>query len=283
MTGKDTSRLRGEPELTSGMNLADMLWKAGYQTGFVGHWPIGVKNRQHGFDEWFGVAGSDDPHFPQYVLSGNTRVGVPKNAGGKQGVFADELYIEEAISILKRRDSRRPLFLVISLTSPAAAHDLGVADIAVQLASKLDRNIARIDEELTKQRMHRSTACMRHVPDIAIVWSGGPSRRPDALYEGGLRVPMILRWPVRVQGGVTVDEPFAMWDMLKTFSQLSGAMRLPSGMDGSMRHGGNFAPGRHGIPKTMKRLMYWERSNAAGKSQAVRAWGVESRTPAWPR
>ena len=277
MTGRDTSQYKRE--LPAPMTMAEMLWKAGYQTAFVGHWPLQGQGRQRGFDEWFGVTNAEDPHFPEYVLSGNTRVNLPKNAGGKQAVFADDLFTEEAVSILKRRDRARPLFLVVSYTSPGAASSLGVGDIGDELTSKLDRDLAEIDLALKQLAMSQSTALI--VTSAAASSHGQASFKGQLgqLYEGGLRVPLVLRWPQRAPAGTVVEEPFGMWDLYSTFAQFSEAIRVPQGLNGAgaMRY---FVPSRHGAPKPMRRVLYWERSNADGRAQAVRIGDWKAVRPA---
>lgn len=277
MTGRDTSQAKSS--LPTTMTVAEMLWKAGYQTAFVGHWPIDEQGRQRGFDQWFGVGRDEDPHFPEYVLSDATRVRLPKNSEGKREVFADDLFTDEAVSVLKRRDRSRPLFLVVSYTSPGAADSLGVADIGRELASKLDRDLAEIDSTLREQRMADSTALI--VTSCVAPTRGQKPLRGSLgqLYEGGLRVPCVLRWPQRATKGAVVDEPFAIWDLYHTFAQFAEAIRVPRGLNGAgaMRY---FVPSRHGAPQPMRRMLYWEQTTAAGQAQAVRIGDWKAVRPA---
>jgi arylsulfatase A len=84
------------------------------------------------------------------------------------------------------------------------------------------------------------------------------------LYEGGIRVPMIARWPTRVQGGSTSGHVGANWDMWATFAELAGG-RAPDSTDGISI-----------VPTLLRRgaqpqheALYWE-FHAKGGSQAVR-------------
>jgi arylsulfatase A-like enzyme len=84
------------------------------------------------------------------------------------------------------------------------------------------------------------------------------------LYEGGIRVPMIARWPGRIRGGTTSDHVGAHWDFWATFADLIGAP-APDGTDGL-----SLAPtllGRGG--QRQHESLYWE-FHAQGASQAVR-------------
>ena len=269
LTGRDTSQAKSGLPLPSQI-LAEMMWKAGYQTAFVGHWASEPKALARGFDDWFSAAPSQDPHFPEYILSGASRIRVPKNAAGAKQQFADELYTEEALSVLRRRDRRRPLFLVVSYNSPAAASALGVGDIQRELTTKLDRDIERIDDELTKLDMNKGTALI--ITSHTAPASGHLAMKGALgdLYEGGLRVPMIIRWPMRIRPEQSIEEPFGTWDLLPTFAAMSGAIRVPSRLDGSNALPYLIENRRRKKPGPMRRMLYWEQTTAEGKAQAVR-------------
>ena len=95
--------------------------------------------------------------------------------------------------------------------------------------------------------------------------SNGPLRgHKTNLYEGGIRVPMIARWPGRIRAGATSDHIGANWDMWATFAELAGGSP-PDGTDGI-----SIAPtllGREG--QRQHEALYWE-FHSQGSSQAVR-------------
>lgn len=86
-----------------------------------------------------------------------------------------------------------------------------------------------------------------------------------SLYEGGIRVPLVARWPEQIEAGRTSDHISAFWDILPTFSELSGAS-TPKDIDGI-----SFA--RHLLDASTKQkehdYLYWE-FKAYGGQQAVR-------------
>ena len=83
------------------------------------------------------------------------------------------------------------------------------------------------------------------------------------LYEGGIRVPMIVRWPGQVKAGSVSDQVWAFWDFLPTAAELAGA-EPPEGIDGiSMR------PALTGRPQKDHAYLYWE-FHEGGFHQAVR-------------
>jgi len=96
--------------------------------------------------------------------------------------------------------------------------------------------------------------------------SNGPLRgiKRD-LYEGGIRVPLIARWPGRIEAGAETDHISAFWDFMPTFAALAGA-KPPAKGDGL-----SMAPTLFGQPDKQKKhaFLYWE-FHARGTNQAVR-------------
>lgn len=96
--------------------------------------------------------------------------------------------------------------------------------------------------------------------------SAGPLRgiKRD-LYEGGIRVPMIVRWPGKVPPGSASDHVWAHWDFLPTAAELAGT-KAPEGIDGI-----SMVPALFGKPARSHEFLYWE-FHERGFQQAVR-WG----------
>jgi arylsulfatase A-like enzyme len=86
------------------------------------------------------------------------------------------------------------------------------------------------------------------------------------LYEGGIRAPLLARWPGRVKAGATSDHVCALWDVMPTLAELAGAP-LPAGLK---LDGVSYAPTLLGEPgQKPHEYLYWE-SPARGGAQAVR-------------
>ena len=95
--------------------------------------------------------------------------------------------------------------------------------------------------------------------------SGGPLRgiKRD-LYEGGIRVPLIVRWPGQIKPGTVNDQPWAFWDFLPTAAEIAGA-KVPEKLDGI-----SMLPTLLGQPQTNQHdFLYWE-FHERGFQQAVR-------------
>ena len=93
--------------------------------------------------------------------------------------------------------------------------------------------------------------------------SGGLRGIKRDLYEGGIRVPMIARWPGVVPAGRTSDHVWAHWDMLPTLADIAGA-RAPAGLDGV-----SMAQALRGRSQATHPYLYWE-FHERGFQQAVR-------------
>jgi arylsulfatase A-like enzyme len=72
------------------------------------------------------------------------------------------------------------------------------------------------------------------------------------VYEGGIRVPFIARWPGKVAAGKTNDHVLAFWDFLPTAAELAG-LPVPKGIDGI-----SFLPTLLGRPQTRHDYLYWD-------------------------
>lgn len=144
------------------------------------------------------------------------------------------------------------------------------------MISRLDREVGLIVGLLEELRLTEQTLVMfssdngtthleREV-DYEFFNSVGPLRGlKGSLYEGGIRVPMIARWPGRIRPSTTTDHISAFWDVLPTIAEITGA-EPPAGLDGI-----SFAPTLLGRSDQQKQheYLYWE-FPAYGGQQAVR-------------
>ncbi len=105
--------------------------------------------------------------------------------------------------------------------------------------------------------------------------SNGPLRgyKRD-LYEGGIRVPMIVRWPGKVQPGTTTDHPFAFWDYMPTACELAG-IQAPENTDGI-----SYLPALHGKNQPQHEYLYWKFQGNNHDKQAVRSGSWKAVRPA---
>jgi arylsulfatase len=144
------------------------------------------------------------------------------------------------------------------------------------MISHLDRDVGRLMEELQALGLDEKTLVMfssdngtTHL-DKEVDYEFFESVKPlrglkGSLYEGGIRVPMIARWPGRIQPSTTTAHVSAFWDVMPTIAELVG-IPAPAGIDGI-----SFAPTLLGHPEKQQQhaAMYWEFGGYGGQ-QAVR-------------
>jgi arylsulfatase A-like enzyme len=208
--------------------------------------------------------------------------------------YADDLFTEEATRWI-RENHRREFFLYLAYTSPHFQYevpDLGryarepweeAERARAAMVTRLDRDIGNLIALLDDLGVGEDTIIFfssdngPRPREERFESTGGLRGRKGRLYEGGIRVPMIVRWPGRVPAKRVSRATWAFWDFLPTCAALTGA-ELPAGaaLDGlpvaRLLLGGD-APRRE--------YLYWELtrgrfSQAArfGNMKAVRA-GIE--------
>src|SRR5690242_10173506 len=141
------------------------------------------------------------------------------------------------------------------------------------MITRLDKQVGQIVQQLKDFRLDENTVILfssdngAHKEggiDPAFFESSGPLRgiKRD-MYEGGIRVPMIVRWPGKVKAGTTNDAVWCHWDFLPTAAELAGA-RVPDKLDGV-----SVAPLLQGKAAPAREYLYWEFFER-GFDQAVR-------------
>lgn len=239
--------------------------------------------------------------YPTYLWRNGTREPVPGNTErtDKHGVcaqcqtFANDLFTEEALSFIERHKGN-PFFLYLAYTIPHANNERGAATgdgmevpgydaYANQpwpnpqkghaaLISRLDRDVGRVLAKLRGLGLDNNTIVFftsdngphkEGGADPEFFHSAGPLRGyKRAMYEGGIRVPMIVRWPGVVPKGRS-DQVWAFWDVMPTMAELAH-VPAPQGIDGR-----SAMPLLLGEAKQLHEFLYWE-FHEGGFFRAVR-------------
>lgn len=286
-----------EPE---DVTVAELLKSAGYATGVIGKWGLGepgtsgIPTRQ-GFDYWFGYLNQTHAHnyYPEYLWRNEEKVEVTQNLHGARGEYSHDLFSQEAFEFIQRH-AHEPFFLYLAYTIPHANNERGretgdgmeVPTDApysdrdwpqpqkshAAMITRLDRDVGTLLSLLRELNIDGDTVVFfssdngphrEGGADPAFFGSSGPLRgfKRD-LYEGGIRVPMIVWWPGMIRPGVS-DFPWAFWDFLPTACQLAG-VKAPGGIDGI-----SIVPTLFGRPQRHHQFLYWE-FHERGFEQAVR-------------
>lgn len=191
-------------------------------------------------------------------------VGAVEGAGyaSQPKVYASDLFADEAAQFIDRHADGAPFFLFLSAVLPHANNErrqrlgngaevpnLGeYADSPwseptkgyAAMVSRLDAHVGRVLAKLKERGLEERTIVFfasdngPHAEDgrdQEVTRSSGPLRgRKRDLTEGGIRVPMIVRWPGRVPAGVTTDFVASFQDFLATAAELAG-IDPPAGLD----------------------------------------------------
>ncbi len=289
------------PLLPEDVTVAELLKQAGYATGIVGKWGLGepdttgLPNRQ-GFDYWFGYLNQRNAHnyYPEFLWRNEEKAELPGNLEGAKGEYSHDLFTQEALEWVHAHASE-PFFLYLAYTIPHANNELGretgngmeVPTDApysdekwaqpqkghAAMITRMDRDIGSllsllkelgIDEETIVFFTSDNGPHKEGGADPAFFDSSGPLRgfKRD-LYEGGIRVPMMVRWPGRIPGGRESDQPWTFWDFLPTAAQFAG-VKAPEGIDGI-----SMLPALFGRQQKSHEFLYWE-FHERGFQQAVR-------------
>jgi len=271
------------------VTVAEVLKQAGYATGMTGKWGLGepgntgMPNRQ-GFDEWFGYLNQRRAHtyYPPYLWRNEEKLMLEGNADGGRRQYSHDMFTDFALDFLRRHKSE-PFFLYLPFTVPHGRYEIPStepytdkpwsddAKVHAAMITRLDGDVGRIIALLKQLGLDEKTLVFFCSDNgAARRWEGvfdssGPLRgHKGDLYEGGLRTPMIVRWPGKVPAGKTSDAPWYFADVLPTLAEVAGAT-TPANIDGI-----SILPTLLGKKqRTDDRYLYWE--FPAGKfQQAVR-------------
>ncbi len=282
------------------VTVAEVLKSAGYATGITGKWGLGepgttgVPNKQ-GFDQWLGFLNQRHAHtyYPEYIWNNEQFQIVWGNMGGYENQWIHDDFTKFGLDFV-RQHHRRPFFLYLAYTVPHGRYEIpddkpysdrpwpDSAKKYAAMVTRLDGDIGKLFALLKKLRIDDRTIVFFCSDNGATytdppIESAGPLRgKKGTLYEGGIRTPMIVRWPERVQPGQVSDQVWAFWDFLPTAADLAG-VEPPRGIDGI-----SMVPALLGEKQRDHEFLYWEHPSG-GYSQAVRCGPWKAVRTRWGR
>ncbi len=250
------------------LTLAEALRAAGYFTVHVGKWHLGGFEHYpetHGFDVNIGATGWGAPQSYFFPYSGNRYFGgeyryVPGLHGGKPGEYLTDRLTEEAMKAVTLA-GKRPFFLHLCYhtvhtpiegkpelverykgkVAPALRHR---NPSYAAMVHSLDQNVGRLLDFLERTRQASDTLFLFTSDNGGfigrfqgeVVTNNHPLRSgKGSLYEGGIRVPLIVRWPREAKAGAECDEPVCSTDFYPTILDIAGLPPDPkqaAAMDG---------------------------------------------------
>jgi arylsulfatase A-like enzyme len=282
---KDTD-IHGPGLPTTQPSIAKFLKTAGYATGAFGKWHLGYKDEfnpvHHGFDEYFGTLLGHADYYHHGYFDGTYGMRDGLEVVHKEGYLTD-LLNERAASFI-RKHAKEPFFLYVPhqavhapyqppgrplpSVSKETMHEGRRVDYKAML-EKVDEGAGMILAELEKAGIAENTL-------VVLSSDNGGERYSDnsplfnhktTLWEGGIRVPCLMRWPAKLPKGKVVNQAGIMMDLTATFLAAAGA-KPPADYKAD---GINLMPMLTGEKPEVERTFFWRINRSNRVMSAVRS------------
>ena len=251
MTGRNQCRFGHENNIPPGYmkggmdlkhkTIADRLKALGYVTGLVGKWHLGYPPEYHpnkrGYDWFFGLLQGARSYVPLKRAAPNRVIqenGKPTPEGG----YVTDRFGDAAVRFIGEHKAK-PFYLFVSFTAPHGPLQAKAADLAALesipklkrrkyagLVKAMDDNVGKVLAALRKHGLDKNTLVVFTNDNGGQTLTGAnnaPLRgRKGQLFEGGIRVPMCMRWTGTIQPGATIDDPVISLDFMPTFVGVAG-------------------------------------------------------------
>lgn len=231
--------------------IAEVLKRAGYATASIGKWHLGRPEffpDQQGFDE--NIGGCDKGQPPSYF----SPYGIPTLSDGPKGEFLSDRLTDEAIKFIERNKAR-PFFIYFphyAVHTPLMGKSNVVAKYEAKadpknpqhnakyaaLVESVDDSVGRLLTKLDELGLAENTVIVFTSDNGGLVLNQVTSNLPlrvgkGSAYEGGVRVPLFVRWPGVTKPGSVCDTPVITPDYFSTIAEICGAtVENKSALDG---------------------------------------------------
>lgn len=261
--------------------------------------------RSKGFDYFFGFTDQVKAHnyYPEWVWENEERYRLRGNRANHQvavekETYINDVFVEKALVFLEENQGL-PMFLYLPLTLPHTNSELGVLlgngheaprnyyqgsselnaleQAHASMVREIDNTVAAVVGKLHDLSLEEHSVVFVTSDNGSAPYydrrnrfneNGGLRGKKNNLYEGGIRVPLVVWGPAYADAGRVVDTPAAAWDLLPTITELGGG---PAPRE---RPGVSFSESFRGasdIPVVSDRSLYWELHRPTSVIQAVRS------------
>ncbi len=298
LTGSPQDRELGLPAL--GSSLPALLKSSGYATGLIGKWHLGWKPEfgpiAHGFDEFYGFLSGAHSYYTNRADIRGVGPGQPDLFENTTPVHATGYLTDEitrrAVSFVTRH-ADRPFFLEVAYNAPhwpfeppdrphtesgkeANPSLLQMPDDSVpatrrdyvRIVERADRGIGEILAALDQRGLTNNTLVI-FTNDNGGEWLSRNTplfHRKGTLWEGGIRVPLIMRWPGQLPRGATSRQVTMTADITASILAVTGARPpaayRPDGID--------ILPILRGDVPQLERRLFWRWARPDRQQRAVR-------------
>jgi len=263
----------GVPLFPEDVTVASILKKAGYATGGFGKWGLGNQGTQgaaekHGFDTFYGFYNQVHAHhyYTSHLFRNSERVDLEGAAHSviyngekteRKGKYAHYAIHEETLKFIRENaNSGKPFFCYAPWTPPHSLLEIPEADpawalykdkpwhgrakVLAAMISMIDRHVGEILSLLKELGIDDNTIVFFTSDNGASRgWEGVLDSSGElkgikrSMNEGGLRVPMVVRWPGKIKAGTESDLPWYFPDVMPTLAELVGvSAHVPKDING---------------------------------------------------
>lgn len=276
------------------VTIAELLKKASYVTGMTGKWGLGEPEttglpNDQGFDEWFGFLNQRRAHnhFAEYIWQNREKYPISENTGDQKKKYTHNMFTDFALGFIERHaNTERPFFLYVPYLLPHDAFEIPEINsryrykdwseqekVYASMISLIDEDMGKIRTLLKKKNILGNTLILFTSDNGAANRYEGTFNSSGLLkgnkrdvYEGGIRVPLIVSMPGVVPQNETNSTVGYFADILPTLLDFTDS-KTNIQTDGiSLK---NIFFDNKQLDE--KRILYWEFHEQGGK-QAVR-WG----------
>ena len=269
--------------------IASVLRDQGYETALVGKWHLGIPPRhsplEHGYEHFFGIAQGAADYFLHTMVKDGEKTSLGLFDGNEQverSGYMTDLLGDEAVRLIRGK-SDRPLFLSLHFTAPhwpwegrgdrsianslslTQHYDGGSLETYAEMVEVMDENIGRVLAALDETGIADNSI-------VIFTSDKGGERFSDTwpfvgvkgeVLEGGIRVPLFVRWPARIAAGSQSDQVMTSMDFLPTLLAAGGGDVKDGAFDGI-----NLLSQLLGDASPVERTIFWRFK--AGEQGAVR-------------
>jgi arylsulfatase A-like enzyme len=259
--------------------MASVFKSRGYRTSMVGKWHLGEPPAhgplQHGYDTFLGIVEGAADYFRHHMVVGGKDVGIGLSRG-KTGIAADgyltDILGDEAVRTIEAAGSQ-PFFLSLHFNAPhwpwegredaalagrlgASYHyDGGNLEKYRETVEAMDQNVAKVISALDRTGKSHNTI-------VVFTSDNGGERFSETwpftgqkgeVLEGGIRVPILIRWPARIAPGSKSEQVMASMDFLPTLLAMTGGDVDKAGSFDGM----DLSAQVNGISGPVTRTLFW--------------------------
>ncbi len=256
--------------------IADLLRGVGYATAISGKWHLGYKPEMmpnaHGFDHFFGLVSGNHDYFSHKENNGEADLfleGQPVEIKG----YSTHLITEYALKFLEQMKSK-PFFLYVSFNAPhfpaqgpedasvkpeRSSWNRGTRATYIKMVEEMDKGIGKVLDQLERDKLTTNTLVVFMSDNGGTTLSrNAPLNKGKAsLWEGGIRVPCVARFPGKIPAGNEIHQVGITMDWTATIAKLAGA-KTPRNRD---FEGIDLMPLISGQSKQVGRTLFWRSVN----------------------